>query len=272
MRGSRFYFMAVISLGMMLFAASESSYAQSQYRRESSNRQQPAKQQSHKQQANRFQQPQKPSYEHKPQQGSRPSQYGSRPPQQGNRPPQYGNKPPQPKPGYAPPPPGHHKPSSKYYPGGFGPHPSLNFYGYYRSALPFGAKVIRGGAYDYYYVDGRYYRYINNVYVICRPPVGAVIARSLLNGIVTLTNYVVIDTYGKSQRCYTDNDGVYYIKSGRDYVVVDPPVGAIVYELPYGFEEVTINGAKYYKADKYFYELIYNGPRDYCFKVVGSMG
>ena len=138
--------------------------------------------------------------------------------------------------------------------------------------MPFGAKVIHRGPYDYYYVDGRYYRYINKVYVICRPPVGAVIARSLLDGVIALTNYAIRDAYGRTQRYYTDNDGLYYIKSGSNYVVVDPPVGTIVYELPYGFEEVTINGTKYYKVDDNFYELIYNGPEDYYFRVVGTLG
>ena len=224
MRGSRNIFMAVISLGMMLFAANQSCYAQSQYRRGSSNQQQPQKQQPAKQQQVKKEQQLQRDFQNAKQQDRKPPQYGNKPPQQVNRP-----------------------------------------------TLPFGAKVIRGGAYDYYYVDGRYYRYINNVYVICRPPVGALIARSLLNGVITLTNYVVRDSYGRSQRCYTDNDGVYYVKSGRDYLVVEPPVGAIVYELPYGFEEVVIKGAKYYKAGENFYELVYDGPQDYYFRVVGSM-
>lgn len=301
--------MAFASLVMMLFAADQIGYAQSQYRRgnnnqgntvsrpdnRTENKKQPAQ---HMPQAQRPQ-PQKPSYQHKPQQGTRPPQQGTRP-QQGNRPPQYGNRPPQgnkppqygnrPQQGNRPPqygnrpsgrpgngsmpapPPHHYRPSHHYYPGGLRPRPSVHFYGYYRHTLPFGAKVIHRGPHDYYYVDGRYYRFINNVYVICRPPVGAVIASSLLNGVITLTNYVVRDEYGKTKRYYTDNDGLYFIKSGGNYIVAEPPVGAIVYDLPYGFEEVTINGTKYYKVDDYFYEFVYNGPDDYYFRVVGTLG
>ena len=151
------------------------------------------------------------------------------------------------------------------------PRPSVHYYGYYTKRLPVGAKIIHRGPYDYYYASGRYYRLINNVYVISRPPVGAVIAKSILNGLLRLTDYVVKDAYGKNQRYYTDDDGVYYVKSGSNYIVVDPPVGAIVYELPYGFEEVTINGTKYYQVDDNFYELVYNGPQDYYFRVVGTL-
>ena len=282
--------MAFASLVMMLFATAQIGFAQSQYRRgnnsQSNSAYRPDSRPDNKRQPAQSPQVQKPSYQHKPQQGNRPPQQSTRPqqgnrppqqsarPQQGNRPPQYGNRP-SGKPGNVtlpPPPPNHYKPSYKHYPAGFRPRPSVHFYGYYRHTLPFGAKVIHRGPYDYYYVDGRYYRYINKVYVICRPPVGAVIARSLLDGVIALTNYAIRDAYGRTQRYYTDNDGLYYIKSGSNYVVVDPPVGAIVYELPYGFEEVTINGTKYYKVDDNFYELIYNGPEDYYFRVVGTLG
>ncbi|MBR5855648.1 MAG: hypothetical protein IKY70_00030, partial [Bacteroidales bacterium] len=229
MRGSRNFYLAVISLGMILFAVSQSGYAQSQYRRGSNSHKE-----SQLQNNSNKQQPQKPSYEHKPQQGKQPQQQVNRPqqgnrpqqqvnrPQQGNRPPQQANRPQQQRPGYAPPPSGHHRPDITFYPNGLRPRPSSHYYGFYVKNLPYRAKAIRRGAYDYYYVDGRYYRYINNVYVICRPPVGTVIAKSLLNGIISLTNYVIIDTYGRSQRCYTDYDGVYYIKSGKDYIVVNP--------------------------------------------------
>ena len=303
MRRSRLLIMAFASLVMMLFATAQIGFAQSQYRRgnnsQSNSAYRPDSRPDNKRQPAQSPQVQKPSYQHKPQQGNRPPQQSARPqqgnrppqqsarppqgnrppqqsarPQQGNRPPQYGNRP-SGRPGNVilpPPPPNHYKPSYKHYPAGFRPRPSVHFYGYYRHTLPFGAKVIHRGPYDYYYVDGRYYRYINKVYVICRPPVGAVIARSLLDGVIALTNYAIRDAYGRTQRYYTDNDGLYYIKSGSNYVVVDPPVGAIVYELPYGFEEVTINGTKYYKVDDNFYELIYNGPEDYYFRVVGTLG
>lgn len=189
------------------------------------------------------------------------------------RPPAYNNGGNRPHNGvYAPPPAGHHKPKPMPGYGNRPPRPSVHFYGYYIERLPYGAKIIHRGPYDYYYVSGRYYRYINNVYVICRPPVGAIIAKSVLNNLLRLTNYAIRDAYGRSHRYYTDDDGVYYLKSGSNYVVVDPPIGAIVYDLPYGFEEVTLNGTKYYKVDDNFYELVYNGPNDYYFRFAGALG
>lgn len=272
--------MAMVSLVMILFATLQTGYAQSQYRRGNSSQgnqnnsvykaqESPDKKKQPVQQRPQAQkpQPQKPSYQQKPQQGNKPPQYGNKPPQ-GNRPPQYGNKPPQ---GNRPPQYGK-RPSGR--PGiGSMPAPPPNHYrpSHHRHTLPRGVKVIHRGPYDYYFADGRYYRFVNNVYVICHPPVGAVIARTLLDGVITLTNYAVRDAYGRSQRYYTDNGGVYYIKSRGNYIVVDPPVGAIVYDLPYGFEEVTINGTKYYKVDNNFYELIYNGPDNYYFRVVGTI-
>lgn len=187
----------------------------------------------------------------------------------------YGNRPSRPSAGHTPPPPANHRPP-KPMPrphGAPAPRPSVHHYGYYTPTLPYGATVIHRGAYDYYYISGRYYRPLNGVYVICRPPVGSIIASSFLAGTVYLTNYVVRDVYGNiRQRYYTDDDGVYYVKSGRNYIVVDPPVGAIIYELPYGYEEAMINGVKYYKVDDNFYELVYDGGSNYYFRMVGTLG
>lgn len=219
----------------------------------------------------------RPAQNVRPQQNSRPNQNHAVRPSQGNRPSQ--NVRPSARPGnnhnHVAPPAGHFRPEP--HKGLHGkvhmrPRPSVHFYGYYTHTLPFGAKIIHRGPYDYYYASGRYYRYINNVYVISRPPVGAIIAKSILNGLLRLTDYAIRDAYGRTQRYYTDDDGVYYVKSGSNYIVVDPPIGAIVYELPYGFEEVTINGTRYYQVDDNFYELVYNGPQDYYFRVVGTLG
>ena len=296
---------ATLFVSLLMLASVGDGYAQSQYRRQSGNGQKnnseyrPAQQQQQQRPAQKPQgqtistqnrkpaqssKPQnvnKPQSVNKPQNGNKPQQSVNRPqtstrPQQNvNRPQQSANRPqPANRPNVAPPanhyrpePPknGHREPYMR-------PRPSVHFYGYYTKTLPVGAKIIHRGPYDYYYADGRYYRYINNVYVISRPPVGAIIAKSVLNGLLRLTDYVIKDALGRTQRYYTDDDGVYYVKSNNNYIVVDPPVGAIVYELPYGFEVVTINGTKYYQVDDNFYELVYNGPQDYYFRVVGTLG
>ena len=237
-------FLVVLLMG----AGMNESYAQSQYRRQSNNN-------GHKNNS-----------EYRPAPNAKPANKPAGKPENVNKP----GTPSKPK---GTPPAGHSKPKPHNVGNaGVKPRPSAHFTGYYTKSLPSNAKIIHRGSHDYYYSAGRYYKYMNNMYVVCRPPVGAIIAKSILNGLLKLTDYVVKDAYGKSQRYYTDDDGVYYVKSGSNYIVVDPPIGAIVYELPYGFEEVTINGTKYYQVDDNFYELIYNGPQDYYFRVVGTLG
>ncbi len=266
--------LAVLLMGVTM----NESYAQSQYRRQSNSERKsnseylPAKSKP-AQQAARPAQNQRPSQTARPSRPSRPSQSVS--PGKNARPNHAVRPPHNQKPANMPQPPVNHFRPKHIHKGmatHLRPRPSVHFYGYYTKILPAGAKIIHRGPHDYYYVSGRYYRLINNVYVISRPPVGAVIAKSILNGLLRLTDYAIRDAYGRTQRYYTDDDGVYYVKSGSNYIVVDPPVGAIVYELPYGFEEVTIKGVKYYRVDDNFYELVYNGPRDYYFRVVGTLG
>ena len=240
-------------LAMLLMCAGmNESYAQSQYRRQSNNN-------GHKNNS-----------EYRPAPNSKPA---NKPANKPAGKPDNVNKPGNPWKPKGTPPAGHSKPKPNNVGNtGVKPRPSAHFSGYYTKTLPRDAKIIHRGSHDYYYSAGRYYKYVNNVYVVSRPPVGAIIAKSILNGLLKLTDYVVKDAYGKNQRYYTDDDGVYYVKSGNNYIVVDPPIGAILYELPYGFEEVTINGTKYYQVDDNFYELVYNGPQDYYFRVVGTLG
>ncbi len=270
---------SVLLLAALLFVAVPQSFAQSQYRR-SGNKDK---------QTNSVYKPDN-NKGSKPQSGKKPPLINQGRPGQNNRPSQSGpvqnrpkpngpatHKPAQPvhkpAPGRPAPPPGHNRPTPPpTRPGGFAPRPSVHhYYGYYVNTLPFGARVIHRGPYTYYYASGRYYRFVDNRYVVCRPPVGAVIAKTFIDGIIDLVAYSVRDSYGRTHRYYTDGDGVYYLKSGSNYIVVDPPVGAIVYELPYGYEEVTINGARYYRVDDTIYDIVYNGPQDYYFRVVGSI-
>lgn len=257
---------SVFLLAALLFVAVPQSFAQSQYRR-GGNREK---------QTNSVYRPDN-DRNNRPQNGKKPplirqDRPGQNRPAQ-NRPRPNGPAAHKPAPGRPVPPQGHNRPvPPPARPGGFVPRPSVHhYYGYYVNTLPFGARVIYRGPHTYYYADGRYYIFNDNRYVVCRPPVGAVIAKTLIDGIIDLAVYSVRDSYGRTHRYYTDGDGVYYLKSGSNYVVVDPPIGAIVYDLPYGYEEVVINGAKYYRVDDTIYELVYDGPQNYYFKVVGSI-
>ncbi len=55
-------------------------------------------------------------------------------------------------------------------------------------------------------------------------------------------------------------EGVYYYRSGRDYVVVAPPVGARVASIPRDYKVVVVNGRRYYTDNVHYYA---HGPRGY---------
>lgn len=179
-------------------------------------------------------------------------------------------------PAHRPVPPVSHHPVRPIYPGHpmYPPHrpiyrPNHFNYGHFVHNLPFGAvKCIIGGT-RYYYVGGTYYRPYRGRYVICRPPAGAIIASSLINAAVQLIAISIRDQQGNVRQYYTNNDGVYYQKQGGEYKVIEPPVGAIVEELPYGTEEMVINGETFYKVDDTFYQYVYDNGQGY-YQVVGK--
>lgn len=47
--------------------------------------------------------------------------------------------------------------------------------------------------------------------------------------------------------------GTYYVQQGKEYEVVDTPVGAEVDSLPDGYETHIIDGEKYYELDDTYY-------------------
>lgn len=59
---------------------------------------------------------------------------------------------------------------------------------------------------------------------------------------------------------YYYDDGTFYTPRQKDYVVVNPPIGARVAELPSNYEEIVLDGYVYYKVDNVYYkEVIVSG-------------
>lgn len=105
----------------------------------------------------------------------------------------------------------------------------------------------------YYFYNSLFCRYINGYYVICRPPIGAVIAYSIFN---TWKPVIVIH---KNVTYYYD-DGTFYVPRKNDYEVVAPPIGARVAELPSTYEEIVLEGNVYFKVDNVYYkEVVVSG-------------
>lgn len=119
----------------------------------------------------------------------------------------------------------------------------------------------RHGGYDYSYRDGHYYRHGGGVYTRCGAPYGL-----RIRVIPTHYNRIVIGAVP-----YFYFGGIFYRQYESEYEVVQPPVGAIVPELPeYGVSEVTINGEIYYEYDNMLYKPVVT--RDGVqYRVVGNM-
>lgn len=67
---------------------------------------------------------------------------------------------------------------------------------------------------------------------------------------------------------YFVSQGTYYVQFVNKYVVVDPEVGTIVYELPDDYEKVEIDGVTYFEYANVLYKKVQiDGTRAY--EVVG---
>lgn len=240
-----------VSLSFMFIFAGSNIYAQSNYRRGKENTvKEEKKEETQKYKYNR------PN--NRP--ATKPIRPQHRPTPPSHRPPSH-----------RPVPPVSHHPVRPHYPSHKPIYrPNYNNYGHTVRTIPYGAVRYRRAGIDYYYVGGRYYRSYRGAYIICRPPAGAILAASIINTVTKLVEISIRDSRGNIKNYYTNNDGVYYQKQGNEYKVIAPPVGAIVEELPYGTEEMILNGETYYKVDETLYQYIYDNNKGY-YQVVGKM-
>ncbi len=152
---------------------------------------------------------------------------------------------------------GNHTPGAPDSPNpNFGPAPYVSHnphhFGSHVNVPPRVRPVYYGGI-PFYFYNSQFCRLMNGYYVVCRPPLGAVIAYSIFN---TWNPVIVIH----NNRTYYYDDGTFYLPRNRDYVVVAPPIGALVAELPSNYETIVLEGRVYYKVDNVYYkEVIVNG-------------
>lgn len=69
--------------------------------------------------------------------------------------------------------------------------------------------------------------------------------------------------------CYYFWDNLFYRLINGAYYVCDPPVGAIVYELPANYDIITMNGIRYYRVYNTLYNLVVDAYGKPAFEVVG---
>ena len=58
---------------------------------------------------------------------------------------------------------------------------------------------------------------------------------------------------------YYYNQGSFYTGYPGSYVIVEPPPGAIIYELPGGYEQIMIDGNIYFRYHEAYYRPLHRG-------------
>ncbi len=126
-----------------------------------------------------------------------------------------------------------------------------------------GYTRIHHGGIDYSYRDGRYYRHNNGQYVVIAPPRGIRVTTIPRNYFTIMVGAVPYYYYS----------GVYYkyYDTYSNYEVVEPPMGAIVPELPSDYvRAVVINRKTYFEYDNVLYKPV-NTRYGMQYKVVGTL-
>lgn len=128
-------------------------------------------------------------------------------------------------------------------------HPNDHGYGYHVH-VPRRLHPVYFEGLPYYYVDGVYCTLINGVYIICRPPLGVVINRNIWHSMQPVIVFF-------NSTIYYYDDGSYFLPNNGDgYVVVAPPIGAKIAELPSNYEEIILDDNTYYKVENTYYKLV----------------
>ena len=145
------------------------------------------------------------------------------------------------------------------HPDGHGPHPGPaphnpyvhpNYHNYHSHMhVPRHVRPVYYHGVPYYFYNSVFCRYINGYYVICRPPLGAVIAYVIFN---TWKPVIVVH----NNVSYYYDDGTFYLPYQQNYQVVAPPIGARVAELPSNYEEIILDNTLYYKVDNVYYKAV----------------
>ena len=81
-------------------------------------------------------------------------------------------------------------------------------------------------------------------------------------------SYTKVDVYDRTYYYY---GGVFYVYTGYDYVVVTPPIGAVVSVLPSGAVRVVIDGTMYYRHGDVYYRRCQGGYLVVATPLGGSM-
>ena len=136
-------------------------------------------------------------------------------------------------------------------------HPNSHGFGNHYTHIPSHARPVYYNNRPYYFYNSHFCRYVDGRYIICRPPLGAIIAYNLFH-----TWHPIIIVY-QDVNYYYDDGTFYKPYTGHNqhgYQVVAPPIGARIAELPSTYEYLNLDGRAYFKVDNvYFKEVIIKG-------------
>lgn len=167
-------------------------------------------------------------------------------------------------------------------------------FGYRSHSIPRQAKTWLHGNVKYYYYNGIYYRpYRYGGYVICRPPIGTQYLSTMLDIALTAAtinyynslenmkhdaiqlaayyssnnnNYIsrsaqeIASNIPNEDSQYYYEEGVFYTLKNGQYYVIEPPIGALLTQLPEDYEEIELNGNTYYQVENTLYKTtVING-------------
>ena len=120
---------------------------------------------------------------------------------------------------------------------------------------------------NYFFSDGLYFMSYNGYFVVCRPPIGMIVPAVMLGNAL---NRPVIFFPGIPHGLadYYYSEGTFYVPySSNQFMVVAPPMGALVESIPSDSEGFIWNSQTYYKVDDTYYTpASYNGVWMYLVK------
>lgn len=130
------------------------------------------------------------------------------------------------------------------------------------NTLPKTSIALKHRGMKFHYHGGKYFRHYAGNYINVQAPLGIRI-KVLPRGYVT---------FFIGRKAYYYSDGVYYKQgnSGRNYEVIEAPIGAIVQRLPLFAERIRINNQSYFECNLAIYSKI-RSSYGTAYKVVGHL-
>lgn len=137
-------------------------------------------------------------------------------------------------------------------------------YGHRVYAPPRQSAIVRVRGTVFRYHAGLFYRPYGRSFVIVHAPVGTYVRFLPANRLRIVVGSRVFFYYYANFYTYRSSDD-----PNSGYVVVDPPLGAQIDELPDGYHKVEIDGNTYYELGNVYYKAMMDEHGNVWYEVVG---